>query len=249
MKFKAISLLTISTFLLVCCSQEPKNVRLFISGDSTAQSYDTTKTVMRGWAQMLPGFFDEHVTVVNKAKAGRSTKSYLAEGRWKEVVDSLQPNDYVIIQFGHNDASSKPERHASYPDYKRNLITMVKEAQAKKARPILATSIVMRTFKDNGLLDDRLKGYPAITRQLADSLNIPLIDTWLKSRDLIIMMGDEPSKKLYMWIEAGVDSIRPNGSQDDTHLQAPGAAAIAEIVAAEIKKQNLKDIANHVLIP
>ena len=52
-----------------------------------------------------------------------------------------------------------------------------------------------------------------------------------------------------MWIEAGVDSIRPNGSQDDTHLQAPGAAAIAEIVAAEIKKQNLKDIANHVLIP
>lgn len=249
MKFKTISLLVISAFLLVCCSQEPKEIRIFICGDSTAQNYDTTKTVMRGWAQMLPDFFDEHVTVVNKAKAGRSTKSYLAEGRWKEVVDSLQPNDYVIIQFGHNDASSKPERHASYPDYKRNLIKMVKEAQAKQARPILATSIVMRTFKDNGLLDDRLKGYPVITRQLADSLNIPLIDTWLKSRDLIIMMGDEPSKKMYMWIEAGIDSIRPNGSQDDTHLQAPGATAIAKMVANEIKKQNLKDIAKHVLIP
>ncbi|MFA6778372.1 MAG: rhamnogalacturonan acetylesterase [Paludibacteraceae bacterium] len=249
MKIKTISLLAISVFLLVGCLQKPKDIRIFISGDSTAQSYDTTKTVMRGWAQMLPYFFDKHVTVINKAKAGRSTKSYLAEGRWNEVVDSLRPNDYVIIQFGHNDASSKPERHASYNDYKRNLITMVKEAQAKQARPILATSIVMRTFKNNGLLDDRLKGYPVITRQLADSLNIPLIDTWLKSRDLIIMMGDEPSKKLYMWIEAGVDSIRPNGSQDDTHLQASGATAIAKMVATEIKKQNLKDIANHVLIP
>ncbi|MBL4561861.1 MAG: rhamnogalacturonan acetylesterase [Labilibaculum sp.] len=249
MKIKTTLLLTISAFLLVCCTQKPKDVRIFISGDSTAQNYDTTKTVMRGWAQMLPDFFDEHVTVVNKAKAGRSTKSYLAEGRWKEVVDSLHPNDYVIIQFGHNDASSKPERHASYPDYKRNLITMVKEAQAKQARPILATSIVMRTFKDNALLDDRLKGYPVITRQLADSLNIPLIDTWLKSRDLIIMMGDEPSKKLYMWIEAGIDSIRPNGSQDNTHLQALGATAIAKMVATEIKKQNLKNIAKHVIIP
>ena len=126
---------------------------------------------------------------------------------------------------------------------------MIEEAKAKQARPILATSIVMRTFKDNALIDDRLKGYPAITRQIADSLNIPLIDTWLKSRDLVIMMGDEPSKELYMWIPAGVDSIRPDGSQDDTHLQAPGAHAIAKIVAKEIKKQNLKDIAEYVVIP
>lgn len=250
MKFKSILSISIAVLLLISCTQkESKKINIFICGDSTAQSYNTSKTVMRGWAQMLPSFFNNNVTIVNKAKAGRSTKSYLAEGRWKEVVDSIKPNDYVIIQFGHNDASTKPERHASYPDYKRNIIKMIEEARSKQARPILATSIVMRTYKDNALIDDRLKGYPAITRQLADSLEIPLIDTWLKSRDLVIMMGDEPSKKLYMWIEAGVDSIRPNGSHDDTHLQAPGAKAIAKMVATEIKKQNLKDIANHVTIP
>ncbi|MCW3786887.1 rhamnogalacturonan acetylesterase [Plebeiibacterium sediminum] len=243
---------TISLFsiiaLISCNTPKPKDVSIYIAGDSTAQGYDTTRTVMRGWAQMLPKFLDEHVTVVNKAKAGRSTKSFIAEDRWQGIIDSIKPDDYVIIQFGHNDASSKPERHASYPDYKNNLLKMISEAQAKQANPILATSIVMRTFNGRSLVDDRLLGYPAIMRQLADSLNIPLIDTYVKTRDMIIMMGDEPSKELYMWIPAGVDSIRPNGSQDDTHLQTPGAMAVAEIVAKEIKKQNLKNIADHVVI-
>ncbi|GAF02110.1 rhamnogalacturonan acetylesterase [Saccharicrinis fermentans] len=249
MKIQNLLIIAIGILLISCREQKNESINIFICGDSTAQSYDTSKTVMRGWAQMLPDFFDEHVTIINKAKAGRSTKSYLAEKRWKEVMDSIQADDYVIIQFGHNDASSKPERHASYADYKQNLIKMIKEAKAKQARPILATSIVMRTFKDNALIDDRLKAYPAITRQLADSLNIPLIDTWLQSRDLVVMLGDEPSKALYMWIEAGIDSIRPNGSQDDTHLQSKGAVTIAEMVATDIKKQNLKDIATHVIIP
>ncbi len=245
-----ISLIATIVLLLTNCSkQEPRVPRIFIAGDSTAQSYDTTKTVMRGWAQMLPMFFDSSVVIINKAKAGRSTKSYLAEGRWQQILDSIKPNDYVIIQFGHNDASTKPERHASYPDFKHNLIKMITEAQAKQARPILATSIVMRTFKDNALIDDRLKAYPAINRQLADSLNIPLIDTYIKTRDLILMMGDEASKKLYMWVEPGIDSLRPDGSQDDTHLQAPGAIAVAGFVAKDIQKQQLKDIFNHVIIP
>ncbi len=240
-----ISLITI----ISCTTPKTKDVSIYIAGDSTAQGYDTTRTVMRGWAQMLPNFFDEHVTVVNKAKAGRSTKSFIAEDRWQGIIDSIKPDDYVIIQFGHNDASTKPERHASYPDYKNNLIKMIQDAQAKQANPILATSIVMRTFKGRALVDDRLLGYPAIMRQLADSLNIPLIDTYLKTRDLIIMMGDEPSKELYMWIPAGVDSIRPDGSQDDTHLQTPGAIAVAEFVAKEIKNLNLKNIADHVVTP
>ncbi len=248
MKLKTIILLISIVTIISCNTTTPKDVSIYIAGDSTAQGYDTTKTVMRGWAQMLPEFFDEHVTIVNKAKAGRSTKSFIAEDRWQGIIDSIKPNDYVIIQFGHNDASSKPERHASYPDYKNNLLKMIQDAQAKKANPVLATSIVMRTFNGKALVDDRLLGYPAIMRQLADSLNIPLIDTYVKTRDLIIMMGDEPSKELYMWIPAGVDSIRPNGSQDDTHLQTPGAMAVAEIVAKEIKKQKLINIADHVVI-
>jgi len=247
MQLKIYLFLTVILTAISCTKQ--KQVSIYIAGDSTAQSYDTTKTVMRGWAQMLPLYFDEKINIVNKAKAGRSTKSFIKEGRWQSILDSIKPNDYVIIQFGHNDASKKIERHASYPEYKNNLIQMIQQAQEKQAQPILATSIVMRTFVNNALVDDRLKAYPTITRQIADSLNIPLIDANLKTRDLILTLGDEASKKLYMWIESGIDSIRPNGSKDNTHLQESGAKAVAKIVAKEIKKQNLKYIATHVVLP
>lgn len=246
---KNITILLISIITVLTGCSKPKQVSIYIAGDSTAQTYDTTKTVMRGWGQILPCYFDTMVQIHNRAMGGRSTKTFLSEGRWQKIMDDIQPDDYVIIQFGHNDASTRPERHASYPDYKQNLITMVNEAQSKQAHPILATSIVMRTFKNNALVDDRLKAYPTITRQVADSLGIPMIDANLKTRDLILTLGDEPSKKLYMWIEAGIDSMRPNGSQDDTHLQAPGAHAVAKIIASEIKKQTLKDLAEHVVIP
>ncbi len=246
-KILTLSLLCI-IFLCSCKDEAPGKINIYIAGDSTAQNYDTTKTVQRGWGQMLPRFFDQQVNVINKAIGGRSTKSFLAEGRWQQILDSIKPNDYVIIQFGHNDASKKPERHASYPDYKQNLIKMVTEAQAKQARPVLATSIVMRTFEGHALIDNRLLGYPAITRQVADSLNIPMIDTYVRTRDMIIMMGDSTSKSLYMWVKPGIDKKHPEGRQDDTHLQEPGAMAVAKIVANEIKKQKLKDIANHVVI-
>ncbi len=245
-------ILTIPLFfiILLSCTKEKsaEKMNIFIAGDSTAQNYDTTKTVQRGWGQMLPEYLDTFVTVQNRAMGGRSTKSFIKEERWQKILNDIQPNDYVIIQFGHNDASTKPERHAGYPLYKENLIKMVNDARAKQANPILATSIVMRTFKGRTLVDDRLLGYPAITRQVADSMNVPLIDTYVKTRDMIIMMGDSLSKSLYMWVEPGIDKSHPEGRQDDTHLQTPGALAVAKIVAEEIKKQNLKDIANHVVI-
>nr|WP_319399824.1 rhamnogalacturonan acetylesterase [uncultured Carboxylicivirga sp.] len=234
--------------LIVSCEQE-KPVNLLIAGDSTAQSYDTTKTLMRGWAQMLPDFLDSTITVKNHAKAGRSTKSFIEEERWDKLIEDTQAGDYVIIQFGHNDASNRPERHASYPEYRQNLVKMINDVQAKQANPILATSIVMRTFNGKALIDDRLLGYPVITRQIADSLHLPLLDIYSRSRDMVIMLGDEPSKELYMWFGPGLDSLRPDGSQDDTHLREAGATAIAELAAKEIKKLNLKNLSSHVVLP
>ncbi len=248
MKFNFIILIAL-LIGFVACENQPQHINIFIAGDSTAQTQNPEKTVMRGWGQVFQSYFDTTVTVQNRAMGGRSTKTFISEERWQKILDDIQPNDYVIIQFGHNDASTRPERHASYPDYKQNLITMVNQAREKQANPILATSIVMRTFKGRSLVDDRLLGYPAITRQVADSLNVPMIDAYVKTRDMIIMMGDSASKSLYMWVEPGIDKNRPDGSQDDTHLQEPGAHAVAKIIAEEIKKQNLKDLADHVLIP
>ena len=247
MKISIIVFITILTVLTSC--EKQKSTSIFIAGDSTAQTQKTEETVMRGWGQVFQSYFDSTVTVQNRAMGGRSTKTFISEERWQKILNDIQPDDYVIIQFGHNDASTRPERHASYPDYKQNLITMVNQAREKKANPILATSIVMRTFKGRALVDDRLLGYPAITRQVADSLNVPLVDAYVKTRDMIIMLGDSASKSLYMWVGPGIDKRRPDGSQDDTHLQEPGAHAVAKIIAEEIRKQNLKGIADHVVIP
>ena len=220
----------------------PDKVHIYIAGDSTAQNYDTTKTLQRGWGQYLFLFFNDKVEVINKAKAGRSTKSFQDERRWSEIVTSLQKGDWVFIQFGHNDTSEKPERYASPEDYKKNLIKFVLDVRGKKANPVLLTSVVMRTFKDGVLVDDRLKTYPGITREVAKEYNVPLIDVNLKTRDLVLKLGDERSKSLYMWLEPGIDPSKPDGSKDDTHSVRTGAVQIAKFVADDIKSLKLKGL-------
>ncbi|MCK9301194.1 MAG: GDSL-type esterase/lipase family protein, partial [Bacteroidales bacterium] len=98
------------------CTQK-EDIQVFVAGDSTAQSYRVEQTLMRGWAQYLELFFDEQVQVENRSMAGRSTKSFREEGRWNKILEDLHKGDVVFIQFGHNDTSTKPERHASPADY------------------------------------------------------------------------------------------------------------------------------------
>ena len=238
-------LLLILIPVLLSFQSVPNKVRIYIAGDSTAQSYDTTKTLQRGWGQFLSLYFNDKVEVVNKAKAGRSTKSFQDEGRWAEIVSNIRKGDWVIIQFGHNDTSNKPERHASPEDFKNNLIKFITDVRQKKANPILLTPVVMRTFKDGVLVDDRLKQYPGITREVAKEYNVPLIDVNQKTRDLVLKLGDEKSKSLYMWLEPGVDSSKPDGSKDDTHSLEAGAMQIAKFVAEGIKDLKLKGLCNH----
>ena len=224
----------------------PDKVRIYIAGDSTAQTYDTTKTLQRGWGQLLPSFFDDKVEVINNAKAGRSTKSFQDEGRWTEIVSNIRKGDWVIIQFGHNDTSDKPERHASPKDFRNNLIKFINDVRQKNANPILLTPVVMRTFKDGVLVDDRLKLYPGITREVAKEYNVPMIDINLKTRDLVLKMGDEKSKSLYMWLEPGVDPSKPEGSKDDTHSLEAGATQIANFIADGIKELKLEGLYKHI---
>lgn len=225
----------------------PDKIHIYIAGDSTAQTYDTTKTLQRGWGQYLSSFFDEQkVMIINKAKAGRSTKSFQDEGRWDEIVSNLQKGDWVFIQFGHNDTSNKPERYASPEEYKKNLIKFILDVRSKRANPLLLTSVVMRTFQNGVLVDDRLKSYPGITREVAKEYNVPLIDVNQKTRDLILKLGDEKSKALYMWLEPGVDPSKPDGCKDDTHSLEAGAMQIAKFVAEDIKDLKLKGLCKYV---
>ena len=248
MKLKSIIIFLWYILFSACTNsgEEKDTCTIFIAGDSTAQTYKEEKHgLIKGWGQMLSLYLDESVIIDNRAIGGRSTKTFIEEGRWDKLINDVSPGDYVMIQFGHNDTSTRPERHASPKLYEENIKKFINDVISKEATPILLTSIVMRTFKEGNLVDDRLKSYPAIVRKIAKELNVSLIDINTISRDFILLLGDEKSKEYYRWIEPGIDPFKPDGFKDDTHMMEKGAMQVAFFIAEELSKLNLP-ISKHV---
>jgi lysophospholipase L1-like esterase len=215
-----------------------KKTKLYIIGDSTAANKEEKAYPETGWGMVLQSFFKPDVTVDNRALNGRSTKSFRAEKRWDPILAQLNPGDYVFIEFGHNDEKiDKPTIGVSLADFKTNLVNYVKETRSKKAFPVLLTPISRRSFK-NGILIDSHGDYPRVTRQVADSLNVPLIDMLAKTESLLTRLGDEPSIKLFNHVDSGNVNY-PNGKKDDTHLSPEGAKQVAGLVVKGIKELKL----------
>lgn len=226
--------------LLVGCSPTEEPITIYTIGDSTMADKKQEVYPETGWCQVLDNYFDKTVTVRNHAVNGRSSKSFIEEGRWQTVLDSLNPGDVVFIQFGHNDQKENDSTRYTTPfgTYTENLEKFVLETKSKGASPILFTSIVRRKFSTNGKLSHTLGDYPQATRRLATKFDVPLIDLQRLTEEWINNLGDEPSKKMYLHIEPG-DKF-PEGRKDDTHLSVEGANNIAQLAIAEIKKQKLK---------
>ena len=137
-------------FLLLTAFKADKSLpTIYMIGDSTmANKVLDGGNPERGWGQMLPGCLSEEIRVDNHAVNGRSTKSFIDEGRWDTVLALLQPGDYLFIQFGHNDEKADPKRHtdANGGSFDANLRRFVTEARSKGAIPVLFNSIVRRNF-------------------------------------------------------------------------------------------------------
>lgn len=225
----------------------PAKIDVYMIGDSTMADRPTPeKNPYRGWGQLLPTFFDDSVVVHNFAVNGRSTKSFIDEGRWTAVSAQLHRGDYVIIQFGHND--EKKEDSTRYTDpqgsYRRNLERFVKESRDKGAIPMLFTSIVRRSFDANGALKATHGDYPQATRDVARALNVPVIDLEKTTGALVSSYGPEKSKLLYGYVDAGKNEMYPDGLKDDTHLSLAGATAVAKLAAEGIRAAGVP-IARH----
>ena len=216
--------------------------RLFVAGDSTAQTYDPEQTVMHGWAQDLQPLFNaDSLLVVNRSIGGRSTGTFIAEERWQKIVDELQPGDWVAIQFGHNDTSPNRQRYVAPEQYKANLERMCREAREKGAHPMILTSIVMRTWFDGRLEDRRnhFQEYIQPARDAAKEMNVPLIDMNVLTSAIVIYLGDDASKELYFHVKAGDHPRITADKVDDTHLRAAGAELYAKLFAGEIARQRI----------
>jgi lysophospholipase L1-like esterase len=241
LKMLATRSIIIFAILMLLGFQGEKPVRLFLIGDSTMADKPLIGTAERGWGQAFPLFFERCVVVENHARNGRSTKSFIAEGRWQVVLDKLEQGDYVFIQFGHNDVKKEDtSRYAeAHTDYKRNLLQFVNDARAKGATPILLTPVSRRQFDDHGNLVDTHGDYPIVVRELAAEQKVPLIDVHQASMQLIRILGSENSKKDFVWIKSDLYTANRAGRQDNTQFNESGALKIARLVAEGLKELNL----------
>jgi lysophospholipase L1-like esterase len=240
-KFKSIVitlLFLVVTFEMASAQQaitenSGKRITVFTIGDSTMANKKAEVAPETGWCQVFSAFVDETVVIKNRAVNGRSTKSFITEGRWKAVLDSLQSGDYVFIQFGHNDQKIQDSTRYTEPftSYRKNLERFVRETREKGATPILFTSIVRRKF-ENGFLTDTHGNYPMIVRQVAAEMNVPMIDLHLLTAGAVTALGDEASKSIYLWTPP-IDKF-PEGRKDDTHLRVEGANLVAKLAAQQL---------------
>ncbi|MEO7530615.1 MAG: glycosyl hydrolase family 28 protein [Sediminibacterium sp.] len=218
-----------------------RQIRIFMIGDSTMADKPLNDNPERGWGQLFPQYFTSDVQIKNYAVNGRSTKSFIKEGRWDSVMKYLQKDDYVFIQFGHNDEKIEDSTRYAAPNglYRENLIRFIKDVKSKGANAILVTPVMRRKFDDNGKFTDTHGEYPAAVRAVAKEMNMPLIDLHTSSQALIEQHGVEGSKKLFLWMDAKHFKAAPDGKKDDTHFSEYGASQMASLVCAEIKQKNI----------
>ena len=203
-----------------------------LMGDSTMAEKDLPKAgEERGWGMMLQNFLNpEEVKVINYAQNGRSTKSFIDLGLWDKVYATIQPGDYVFIQFGHNDAKADdPARYAAaFGAYQDNLRLFVDGVREKGGTPVLITPVARRWFKEGGLDRNCHTDYPAAMKAVAKEKDVILLDVTTPTLDWIEGLGDEASRAFFMI---------STGKNDNTHLVPAGARKVTEIVCGLIKEQ------------
>ncbi|MBV8859579.1 MAG: rhamnogalacturonan acetylesterase [Acidobacteria bacterium] len=234
----AITLLAL--FLLAPAAFADEPVTVFIAGDSTAANKAENKRPETGWGEQLQKHFDaKKVRVDNRALNGRSTKTFIAEGRWQALIDSVKPGDYVLIQFGHNDQPKEKASHTPPEDFRRNLERFVDEVRAKKATPVLLTPVMRRRFDEKGVFQDTHFEYPDIVRGVAAERKVALIDMHRLSEKVLVREGPEESRKLFLQLKPGENPNYPQGVEDNTHFSPLGADIMAALVADGIRGQKL----------
>ncbi len=214
---------------------------LFLAGDSTMADKPDLDLPERGWGQLVRELVRLPLRLENRAVNGRSTKSFRDLGHWQSLIDAVQPGDWVVIQFGHNDSKvADPARYAD-PDgaYRHNLEAYVREVRAHRAHPVLATPVVRRRWSDAGEFQDSHGDYPRVVREVAAAEGVPLLEMEGLTRDLVRGLGPEGSRALYLHFEPGQHPRLPDGKHDDTHFSELGARRVAEIAACEMARLHL----------
>ena len=261
LRVKMVGLLAVALILFSAFRADKSVITIFMIGDSTmANKKMDGGNPERGWGMVLPGFFSEDIRIDNHAANGRSSKSFISEGRWEKVISKVKKGDYVFIQFGHNDEKADSTRHTDPGStFDEILRRYVNETRAKGGIPVLFNSIVRRNFvqpkddaiakdvrrtpgekeqpKEGTVLFDTHGAYLDAPRNVAKELGVTFIDMNKITHDLVQGLGPVESKKLFMFVEPNQVPAFPKGREDNTHLNVYGARTIAGLAVDAIGKE------------
>lgn len=225
---------------------------IWMAGDSTMQSYSEEKRPQWGWGEklleLIEGISEEMIQITHRddcpfetqkryegqkyivdncAMAGRSSKTFREEGRLADIEAHIQPGDYLIIQFGHNDAGKgKPERYVALEDFKDSLKSYVKVAEDHQATPVFISSIVLcpspeTTSGEAGEIGRLLPEYGKVMKSYGEEAGIVFIDVNERARKYIDALSKEEAERMYL--------------ADHVHLQESGAFVYAGFAADGLK--------------
>ena len=237
---------TLIFILLAAFAPKQLKTTAWLVGDSTMSDKELKAYPETGWGMPFAHFFDSTIIVDNRAKNGRSTKSFMAEGRWDDILKNLHPGDYVFIQFGHNDEVPSKGTYTPEDQFAANLARFIKDSRDKQAIPILITPVARRKFDSLGHVQETHGIYAPIVRKVAAEQRTPLIDLDKESLTLLQQLGPESSKWLFNYLRPGEHPNYPGGKQDDTHFNELGARKIAELILQDIRTLRL-DLATHIV--
>jgi len=250
-------ILLCSAVLCLSFATNKKVVKVYLVGDSTVADYTLEKDYqskrhpLTGWGQVFQQYLlrdslrqlkalihADSALVDDRAKGGRSTRTFFEEGRWREVYDQLQKNDLVLIQFGHNDASvEKTERYVTVQGYKEFLRLFIRQAREKKAIPVWITPVARNHPWKYCKLSNVHGDYPQAMKDVATELKVPLIDLNELSMQSFSAKGQEyVTTHYFMNLPEGKYEAYPKGQKDNTHFQPEGATEVARLVFNALKE-------------
>lgn len=220
-----------------CRTEARRKKAIFLTADSTVQTYANADTGRGGWGQCLHTLFGElcrdtmvetnqgyacyeteRVSVYNYAKDGRSARSFLEEGRLNEVLLRLRPGDYVFLQFAHNDDNrARVNRYLTTQEYQTYLERYNQAITSRGGTLVLVTPIALNLWVD-GLPDDRFDRYRKAMMEVAERCDLPLLDLMGASMELLVQLGQERVGELGMYMA------------DNIHTRMEGARRYAGLI-------------------